>query len=99
MRYRFRAYNASMHMLLSAPEYTRVQYKSFRETAHVGNPLAPITVGYELKIRIKIASSKEFGSLQRNEHESVPGMGSAYHYTFTNYVRYDESYEIQNRRS
>ena len=65
----FSRYNASMHMLLSAPEYTRVQYKSFRETAHVSNPLAPITVGYELKILIKIASNKEFGSLQRNEHE------------------------------
>ena len=90
----FSRYNASMHMLLSAPEYTRVQYKSFRETAHVGNPLAPITVGYELKIRIKIASNKEFGSLQRNEHESVPGMGSAYHYTLQ-HGNYDESYEIQ----
>ena len=90
----FSRYKCSMHMLLSAPEYTRVQYKSFRETGHVGNPLAPITVGYELKIRIKIASSKAFGSLQCNEYEGVPGMDSAYHYTLQ-HGNYDESYEIQ----
>ena len=90
----FSRYNASMHMLLSAPEYTRVQYKTFRKSGHVGNSLAPITVGHDLNIRINMASSKEFGSLQRNEYEGVPGMDSAYHYTLQ-HGNYDESYEIQ----
>lgn len=94
MELSFSRYSAAMHMLLSAPEYNRVKYKTFRKVHHVGSALAPITTGYELKVRIKITSNKEFGSLQRNGLADDSAINSGYHYTLQ-HGNYDESYELQ----